>query len=53
MSAGRAILVVNAGSSSLKFAIYDAGAASTVAARGEVATMDRGGLRARARNART
>jgi acetate kinase len=40
LSAGRAILVLNAGSSSLKFALYDAGAALTVAAGGEVENLD-------------
>ena len=40
MSAGRAILVLNAGSSSLKFALYDAGTALTAAARGEVENLD-------------
>jgi acetate kinase len=40
MSAGRAILALNAGSSSLKFALYDAGAALTVTTRGEVENLD-------------
>ncbi|MFZ2103939.1 MAG: acetate/propionate family kinase [Roseiarcus sp.] len=40
MSAGQAILVLNAGSSSLKFALYDVGSALTVTARGEVENLD-------------
>jgi acetate kinase len=40
MSAGGAILVLNAGSSSLKFALYHVGAALTLAARGEVENLD-------------
>jgi acetate kinase len=40
MSAGRAILALNTGSSSLKFALYHAGAALTVPARGEVENSD-------------
>ena len=40
MSAGRAILALNAGSSSLKFALYDADAALTPTARGEVENLD-------------
>jgi acetate kinase len=40
MTSGRAILALNAGSSSLKFALYDVGAALTAAARGEVENLD-------------
>ena len=40
MSAGRAILALNAGSSSLKFALYDVGGGLTVTARGEVESLD-------------
>jgi acetate kinase len=40
VSAGQAILVLNAGSSSLKFALYDVGTALTVTARGEVENLD-------------
>src|SRR5271156_5504918 len=40
MSAGRAILALNAGSSSLKFALYDVGAALALTARGGVENLD-------------
>jgi acetate kinase len=39
MSAGQAILALNAGSSSLKFALYDVGAALTPVASGEVENL--------------
>ena len=40
MSAGRAILVINAGSSSLKFALFEIGAGLTATTRGEIENLD-------------
>jgi len=40
VSRGRSILVLNAGSSSLKFALYEGADASTVTAQGEVESLD-------------
>jgi hypothetical protein len=40
MSANRSILVLNAGSSSLKFALYDVAASLTETIRGEIENLD-------------
>ncbi len=41
MTGGGSILTLNAGSSSLKFAIFEAGSAATATARGEIEDLDR------------
>ena len=40
MSARRSLLVLNAGSSSLKFALYDVAASLTETIRGEIENLD-------------